>query len=222
MTGPRSSMAETMGNRGMGMMDHGDRMGMMGGVMGERMPPGIDPTNLPDPQSEGARLIKRYCNQCHNLPAPGLHTAAEWPNVVARMNHRMQMMSGRSKMWMMRDIEAPLQQELDTLLIYLQTNALKVMDITEHPEMDSPAGIAFQQACSGCHSLPDPGQHTEDEWLAVVKRMTQNMTKMGKSVSDKTTPHAVVIFVGEIDQNRIDVGQSDLTILYNKYHLFSE
>jgi len=97
------------------------------GMMGERMPPGIDPANLPDLQSEGALLIQRYCNQCHNLPSPGLHTAAEWPTVVARMNHRMQMMSGRGKMWMMRDIKAPSQQELDTLLTYLQANALEVI-----------------------------------------------------------------------------------------------
>jgi cytochrome c5 len=186
MTGPRSSMAETMGNQGMGMMD---------GMMGERMPPGIDPAKLPVPQSEGARLIQYYCNQCHNLPAPGLHTSSEWPTVVARMNHRMQMMSGRGKMWMMRDIEAPSQQELDTLITYLQANALKVMEITEHPEMDSPAGIAFQQTCSRCHSLPDSGQHTADEWPTVVKRMTRNMTKMGMSVPDKTTLEEIVSFL---------------------------
>lgn len=155
MTGPPFSMAEMMGNRGMGMMD---------GMMGERMPPGIDPTNLPAPQSEGAQLIQRYCSQCHNLPAPGLHTAPEWPTVVARMNHRMQMMSDQGGMWMMRDIEAPSQQELEALIKYLQANALKVMEITEHPNIDTtPAGIAFQQTCSRCHSLPDPGQHTADE-----------------------------------------------------------
>jgi cytochrome c5 len=185
-------MAETMGKRGMGMMDHGDRTGMMG----ERMPPGIDPTNLPAPQSEGAQLIQRYCSQCHNLPAPGLHTASEWPTVAARMNHRMQMMSGQGGMWMMRDIEALSQQELEALIKYLQANALKVMEITEHPDIDTtPAGIAFQQTCSRCHSLPDPGQHTADEWPAVVKRMTQNMTKMGKSVPDKTTLGEIISFL---------------------------
>ncbi len=192
MTGPPFSMAETMGKRGMGMMDHGDRTGMMG----ERMPPGIDPTNLPAPQSEGAQLIQRYCSQCHNLPAPGLHTASEWPTVAARMNHRMQMMSGQGGMWMMRDIEALSQQELEALIKYLQANALKVMEITEHPDIDTtPAGIAFQQTCSRCHSLPDPGQHTADEWPAVVKRMTQNMTKMGKSVPDKTTLGEIISFL---------------------------
>lgn len=192
LTGSQPSMAEMMGNQKMGMM----KQGMMGGMMGERMPPGINPANLPNPQSEGAQLIQRYCSQCHNLPAPGLHTAPEWPTVVARMNQRMQMMSGQGGMWMMRDIEAPSQQELEALIKYLQANALKVMEITEHPDIDTtPAGIAFQQTCSRCHSLPDPGQHTADEWPAVVKRMTQNMTNMGKSVPDKTTLGEIISFL---------------------------
>lgn len=187
------SMAEMMGNHR--MMDRDGQMGMMRGMMGEQMPPGIDPANLPDPQSEGARLIQRYCSQCHNLPVPGIHTAAEWPNVVARMNHRMQMMSGRGGMWMMHDIKAPSEQELDTLIRYLQANALEVMDTTEHPGIDSPAGIAFQQTCSRCHSLPDPKQHTTAEWPTVVERMTRNMAKMGKSVPDKTALEEIVSFL---------------------------
>jgi len=194
LTGSQPSMAEMMGNKGMGMMDD-DRMGMMSGMMGERMPPGIDPANLPDPKSEGARLIQLYCNQCHNLPAPGLHTAAEWPTVVARMNHRMQMMSGRGGMWMMHDIKAPSEQELDTLTRYLQANALQVVDITEQLDINTPAGIAFQQTCSRCHSLPDPKQHTAAEWPAVVERMTRNMTKMGNSVPDKTTLGEIISFL---------------------------
>jgi len=149
------SMEEMMSNHR--MMDCDGQMG----IMGEQMPPGIDPANLPDPQSEGARLIQRYCSQCHNLPAPGIHTAAEWPNVVARMNHRMQMMSGRGGMWMMRNTKAPSEQELDTLIIYLQANALEVLEVTRHPDIDTtPAGIAFQQTCSRCHGLPDPSAHS--------------------------------------------------------------
>lgn len=186
LAGSRPSMAEMMGNHR--MMDRD-------GMMGERMPSGINPVDLPDSQSEGARLIQRYCNQCHNLPAPGLHTDSEWPAVVARMNQRMQMMSGRGGRWMMHNINAPSEQELDTLIKYLQANALEVMDTTEHTSIDSPAGIAFQQTCSRCHGLPDPKQHTADEWPTVVERMTRNMTKMGKSVPDKTTLGDIVSFL---------------------------
>jgi cytochrome c5 len=52
---------------------------MMQRIMGDVLPPGMDPALLPEPKSEGARLLTGYCNQCHNLPGPGMHIAAEWP-----------------------------------------------------------------------------------------------------------------------------------------------
>ncbi len=84
------------------------------------MPQGIKPSQLPEPDSEGARLLGRYCSQCHGVPGPGMHIADEWPNVVARMNRRMQMMS--RKRTMMR-IEAPDNNELEILMAYLKKNA---------------------------------------------------------------------------------------------------
>jgi len=33
---------------------------------------------------------KFICTQCHKLPFPGLHSAAEWPGVVERMVGKMQ------------------------------------------------------------------------------------------------------------------------------------
>lgn len=67
-------------------------------MMGDVLPPEIDPALLPDSQSQGALLLVRYCSQCHNLPGPGSHTAEEWPAVEERMNLRMQMMSGSNMM----------------------------------------------------------------------------------------------------------------------------
>ena len=49
-----------MGNRqGMG--------GMMGRMMGNPVPPGVKPQDLPAPDSKGAKLTIWYCMQCHNL-----------------------------------------------------------------------------------------------------------------------------------------------------------
>ena len=46
------------------------------GKMLERiLPPSIEPRELPEPGSEGARLTARYCVQCHYLPSPQMHTA---------------------------------------------------------------------------------------------------------------------------------------------------
>jgi hypothetical protein len=53
----------------------------------------LDPVRYPDvnrPQGEAFRVA---CSQCHVLPDPQRHTAAEWPAVVARMQENMQWMN---------------------------------------------------------------------------------------------------------------------------------
>lgn len=118
---PPMSMAGMMGG---GMMMGRDGMkGMMKEMMGAQLPPGIDPRDLPEATSNGARLLGQYCIQCHEMPGPGMHTAEEWPRVVDRMNQRMQMISGRNMMRMMHDIKAPSDNELQSLVAYLQKHA---------------------------------------------------------------------------------------------------
>ena len=111
MTGP--AHGQMMNGGGMNGMRE-----MMQRMMGDVLPPGIDPKLLPDPGSRGARLLERYCTQCHNLPGPGMHTAAEWPQVVRRMNGRMQMMSGGMMGGGMMNVSAPSAAELNTLIEY--------------------------------------------------------------------------------------------------------
>ncbi len=48
-------------------------------------------TVLPDPDSEGALVMKQYCSDCHAPPSPAAHTAKEWPNVIYRMQERRRM-----------------------------------------------------------------------------------------------------------------------------------
>src|SRR3972149_11050858 len=60
------------------------------GPMLERiLPPTFEAAQLPQPRSKGARLVQRYCVQCHNLPNPAMHDAERWPSVVERMVLRM-------------------------------------------------------------------------------------------------------------------------------------
>lgn len=184
------SMGGMMG--GGGMMD-GDRMkAMMKDMMGAQLPPGIDPGKLPEAVSNGAKLLGKYCNQCHELPGPGMHSAEEWPRVVDRMNQRMQMMSGRSMMRMMHDIKVPSDSELKTLVTYLQKYAQQAIDKTQYTDLNSPAGKAFSATCSRCHALPDPKQHTVDGWPGVVERMARNMKVMGKTVPTRKTLETIV------------------------------
>jgi len=44
-----------------------------------------------------------------------------------------------------------------------------------YPDLDTPAGRLFAQACSQCHALPDPRQHTAAQWPSVVARMELRM-----------------------------------------------
>lgn len=182
-------MGGMMGGDGRGMRD------MMRGMMGGMLPPGIAPSELPEPQSAGARLLDRYCTQCHDLPGPGLHTGAEWPAVVARMNTRMQMMGGGMMEGSMMNIAAPTRGELKTLLVYLQQHAQRPIDRSALPDLDSPAGRTFAATCAQCHALPDPGQHSAAEWPAVVGRMKGHMAAMGKPVPGEAQSGVIVGFL---------------------------
>lgn len=49
-----------------------------------------DPAGLPAPGTgTGYALAREICTQCHELPAPGLHTSGEWQEVIARMTGYM-------------------------------------------------------------------------------------------------------------------------------------
>ncbi|QXP89196.1 hypothetical protein [Methylococcus capsulatus] len=186
-----------------GMMDPGMmRPGMMGGMhrnmmqrmMGGALPPGIDPALLPEPHSAGAMVLQDYCTQCHNLPGPGMHTAAEWPRVLGRMNMRMQMMGG-GMMGGMMGVMAPSRAELEILLAYLQKHAQQPINAAAYPDLGMQAGQAFSATCQQCHTLPDPRQHSAQEWPAVVERMRGHEAAMGKIVPDKTTTAEIIDFL---------------------------
>src|SRR5881628_2312890 len=93
------------------------------GPMLERiLPPTFELQQLPERRSRGARLVVRYCVQCHNLPNPAMHHAAKWPAIFERMVVRMR---GRGNMGelmqeMMAGVEAPTVAEAEILLAYLQ------------------------------------------------------------------------------------------------------
>ncbi len=183
LSAPRLSLGEAMtGPQG--------AKALMKQMMGPRLPPGIAPSELPESRSRGARLLARYCTQCHELPGPGLHTAREWPRVVARMGRRMRMMSG-----MMGCVSAPSDAELREITGYLQRHAQAPIDRSRYADLDTQAGIAFQETCSQCHALPDPGQHTAAEWPSVVARMTKHMAAMGKVVPAKEVMEQVIGFL---------------------------
>lgn len=147
------------------------------GRMLERiLPPAVTPDQLPESQSEGARLTVRYCVQCHHLPNPHMHTAEKWITTVERMVWRMQGKGNMGQLMkdMMAGVQAPTQDEIAVLNRYLQKHSQKEID-PAHPGLSTEAGKMFSIACAQCHAAPDPLQHTSREWPAIVERMKQHM-----------------------------------------------
>jgi hypothetical protein len=53
----------------------------------------LDPKKYPEVYLPEGRSFKLACEQCHVLPDPLRHTAAEWPAVVSRMERNMEWMN---------------------------------------------------------------------------------------------------------------------------------
>jgi cytochrome c5 len=132
------------------------------------LPPGVAAESLPEPDAPGAKVLGRYCTQCHALPSPSMHGLADWPAVARRMWVRIDMMAGGL------GVRIPSTAERAQLLGYLQSHALPVAE-------KLPAGPGkelFETVCSRCHVLTDPRVHSPPDWPVVVMRMEVNMEKM--------------------------------------------
>ena len=53
----------------------------------------LDPARYPEVNQAAGEAFRIACNQCHVLPDPKRHTAADWPKVVARMQENMEWMN---------------------------------------------------------------------------------------------------------------------------------
>jgi len=147
------------------------------GRMLERLlPPSLEPDQLPEPQSVGARLTARYCIQCHYLPNPQMHSPARWQPVVERMLWRMRGEGNMGALMkdMMSGVRAPDDAQTATLVDYLRRHGQREID-PRHPALGTRAGQIYSIACSQCHALPDPQRHSAREWPSVVRRMQQHM-----------------------------------------------
>ncbi|WP_457652291.1 hypothetical protein [Rhodocaloribacter sp.] len=169
------------------------------------MPAGIPAEELPEPNSEGARLVAKYCSQCHGIPSPARHSAEEWVptfrRMVRRMEHssRMGRMMGRGR-WMrgprgMHGAAAPTVAEQRVMLAYLQANALKPLAELPPEAAEAPGAKAFSETCARCHALPSPDQHTASEWPSVVDRMRRHMAEMDVSDPGDETIRQIIDFL---------------------------
>lgn len=92
-------------------------VGLEAGPIGNAfVPPGTTAETLPEPDSDGARLLVHHCGRCHNLPSPTLHTEDVWPSVVERMKAQI-----RSQV--MGSAPLPSSEDERRILEYLQRHA---------------------------------------------------------------------------------------------------
>lgn len=170
-----------------------------GPMLARILPPSLDAPRLPDPHSEGARLLSRYCVQCHHLPNPAMHPADKWPKVVHRMVDRMR---GRGNLGalmkdMMGKVSAPGEEEIHALLGYLRRHAQQPLDPRRYPDLAT-QGASFREACSQCHDLPDPRSRSAREWPEIVARMERNMAWMNRVVGSRPDPREPQLRVTDI------------------------
>lgn len=165
---------------------------MAGPMMGGVRIPTIPASALPEPGSEGAELITRYCTQCHGVPDPAAHTAAGWPDTVRRMMDYMRSHRGG----MMMRVTVPDPAERGAIAAYLQRHAQRALNTADYRSaLASSQGRVFRKVCAQCHGLPDPKQHPAAQWPGVVARMKQHMRTMGVSVPDEDTLQKVTGFL---------------------------
>ena len=161
----------------------GDGIPFWMGDANMELPTGIPAAELPAPDSRGARLVARYCSACHGIPSPARHAAEDWIPTSRRMFRRMEHMASMEKMMGRRGmhgivIEAPTGEEEREILAYLRQFSMASIDESKLSTAAGEAGALFVQTCSRCHALPDPRQHTPEEWPAVVERMRGHMLEM--------------------------------------------
>jgi len=177
----------------------GDSWSMWMGDARAEMPAGISADQLPDSGSEGAHLVARYCSTCHGIPSPSAQAARDWPSITRRMFRRAGHMASMGGMMRRmhpgrRLVEAPTLAERRRILTYLQEHALTSIDEGSLTETDAPARL-FARTCSRCHALPDPAQHTAEQWPGVVARMRTHMKEAGVAGIDDSEADSIQGFL---------------------------
>jgi len=163
--------------------------GNMGGLM-----PTLTLADLPSPESAQAKLLFSACSQCHNAPGPGMHTEEEWDQVFWKMYWRMQVMRSNNTNFLV-----PEYDQAHKLLGYLKAYAIKPFKEYRGKYIDTSSEPfrLFQSICTQCHTLPDPRQHTAEEWPTIVNKMKQNIVSMVKVRTTDTNMQKIMTFLQE-------------------------
>ena len=154
----------------------------------ERMPPELAPSLFPEPESAGARLVARYCGQCHFAPAPGQHTAAEWPKVVERMDLLIEVTARFARQ--LKPLETPSRNERVLIGEYLAAHALRPLPHAATAPAD------YRTLCGDCHAVPDPAAYSDTDWPALLARMASHRQTMARPPARRSAQAQVERYLG--------------------------
>ena len=82
----------------------------------------IDPARYPELSQPAGDSFRLACNQCHALPDPKRHSAAEWRAVVARMQENMEWMN---RVVGSKPVPGEPQLRVEQILAFLEKHARK-------------------------------------------------------------------------------------------------
>ena len=156
-------------------------------------PAGFTPADLPEPDSQGAKLVAEYCTQCHELPTPGAHSATDWPRVLRRMWIRMDELPDSL------GVKTLAEGERTRVSQYLMANALQVSDADLPP---GPGKADFEAICSRCHALPDIKIHSSQDWPSVYMRMERNMERMNVRPATQDQTSRILLYLQEAESTK--------------------
>jgi hypothetical protein len=97
------------------------------------------------------------------------------------------------------NLPVPDPRERVVILNYLLENAL-VVTRAELPA--GPGRSLFAANCARCHELPDPSQHSANDWPAVVIRMRQHMVQMLRQSPPQSEVQEVILYLERVSSGR--------------------
>lgn len=155
------------------------------------IPGGVKAQQLPDPQHKGAILYAKYCNQCHGLPSPRMHSTDDWPLRFEKMMDHVSLLAGASP-----EVKIPADTERQEIVSFLKGNGFTGLPANS-PLLGEPKAFNATWFCSACHAVPDPRQFPAGEWSKIVERMNIYRRKQGRKEMSKSDRKAVVDFFTE-------------------------
>jgi cytochrome c5 len=157
------------------------------------LPVGMTAEELPAQESDGAAAYVEFCGACHGLPSPAAHSATDWPVVLRRMWMRSE---GLPETF---NVPIPDSRQRVLILDYVLDNAMQVAQ-TELP--GGPGRDLYLAECSRCHELPDPAQHSGQDWAAVVIRMRQHMVQILRRSPAQSEVQDIILYLERASATR--------------------